>query len=86
MKSKILRDVVNTIFLDVICYNFLFAQISFYLSKAELCKNKNEAQQLDIDMAKIKEDTALDNTIVDESNINTEKKQQSATQQNCCLQ
>jgi len=37
-------------------------------------------------MAKIKEDTALDNTIVDESNINTEKKQQSATQQNCSLQ
>jgi len=37
-------------------------------------------------MAKIKEDTALDNTIVDESNINTEKKQQSASQQNCCLQ
>ncbi|CAF1537112.1 unnamed protein product [Adineta steineri] len=58
--------------------------ISFYLSKAELCKNKNEAQQLDINMAKIQEDSVLDNTMLDESNVNTEKK--STSQQNCCLQ
>lgn len=37
-------------------------------------------------MAKIKEDSALDNTMLDESNINSEKKQQSSSQQNCCLQ
>ncbi len=61
-------------------------QISFYLSKAEACKIKNEAQQLDIDMANIREDSALDNTMIDESNIDTEKKQQSSSQQNCCLQ
>ncbi|UJR09810.1 hypothetical protein I4U23_014036 [Adineta vaga] len=58
--------------------------ISFYLSKAELCKAKNEAQQLDIDMAKIKEDSALDNTMLDDSNTNSEKK--STAQQNCCVQ
>lgn len=62
------------------------AQISCYLSKAEVCKNKNEAQQLDIDMAKIKEDSALDNTMIDELNINTEKEQQSSSRQNCCIQ
>jgi len=45
--------------------------ISFYLNRAEICKTKNEAQQLDIDMAKIKEDSALDSTMVDD---NTEKK------------
>jgi hypothetical protein len=56
------------------------------LTKAELCKNQNESQQLDLDMAKIKEDSALDNTMIDESNINTEKKQQSSAPQNCCLQ
>jgi len=53
--------------------------ISFYLNKAEICKSRNEAQQLDIDMAIIREDSALDSTMVDE---NAEKKQQ----QNCCLQ
>ncbi|CAF1329122.1 unnamed protein product [Adineta steineri] len=58
--------------------------ISFYLSKAELCKNKNEAQQLDINMAKIQEDSVLDNTMLDESNVNAEKK--STSQQNCYLQ
>ncbi|CAF1426159.1 unnamed protein product [Adineta ricciae] len=54
--------------------------ISFYLSKAEQCKAKNDAQQLDIDMAKIQEDSALDNTMLDDSRT------KSATQQNCCLQ
>jgi hypothetical protein len=34
-------------------------------------------------MAKIKEDSALDNTMIDESNVN---KQQSSSQQNCCIQ
>lgn len=48
------------------------------MNKAEVCKSRNEAEQIDIDMEKIKEDTALDNTMLDES----EKKQQ----QNCCLQ
>jgi hypothetical protein len=33
-------------------------------------------------MANIKEDSALDNTMIDESNLNPDKKQQ----QNCCLQ
>jgi hypothetical protein len=33
-------------------------------------------------MAKIIEDSALDNTMIDESNA----KQQSSSQQNCCLQ
>jgi hypothetical protein len=37
-------------------------------------------------MANIREDSALDNTMIDESNIDTEKKQQSSSQQNCCLQ
>jgi serine/threonine protein kinase len=61
--------------------------ISFYLNKAEICKSKNEAQQLDNDMAKIREDSALDNTMIDESNLNSDKKQQSSSsQQNCCLQ
>ena len=61
---------------------FLYSfQISFYLNKAELCKSKNEAQQLDIDMAKIKEDSALDQTMFDESNLNPDK-----NQQNCSLQ
>jgi hypothetical protein len=60
--------------------------ISFYLSKAEICKYRNEAQQLDLDMAKIKEDTALDNTMIDDSSVTTEKKHQSSSQQNCCIQ
>ncbi|CAF1608588.1 unnamed protein product [Rotaria sp. Silwood1] len=60
--------------------------ISFYLNKAEICKNKHESQQLDIDMEKIKEDSALDNTMLNESNINTEGKQRASSQQNCCLQ
>jgi hypothetical protein len=38
-------------------------------------------------MAKIREDSALDNTMIDESNLNSDKKQQSSSsQQNCCLQ
>jgi hypothetical protein len=37
-------------------------------------------------MAKIIEDSALDNTMIDESNANIDKKQQSSSQQNCCLQ
>ncbi|CAF4940732.1 unnamed protein product, partial [Rotaria socialis] len=52
----------------------------------ELCKNKNEAQQLDIDMENIKEDSALDSTMLNESNVDTEKKQRSNGQQNCRLQ
>ena len=56
-------------------------QISFYLSKAELCKSKNEAQQLDIDMAKIKEDSALDQTMLDESHLTPDR-----NRENCCLQ
>ncbi|CAF4079500.1 unnamed protein product [Adineta steineri] len=69
---------------DPVKSKILHDVISFYLSKAELCKNKNEAQQLDINMAKIQEDSVLDNTMLDESNVNTEKK--STSQQNCCLQ
>ncbi|CAF3330637.1 unnamed protein product [Rotaria socialis] len=64
----------------------LHNMISFYLNKAELCKNKNEAQQLDIDMENIKEDSALDSTMLNESNVDTEKKQRSNGQQNCRLQ
>ncbi|CAF0850771.1 unnamed protein product [Rotaria sordida] len=60
--------------------------ISFYLNKAEICKDKNEAQQLDIDMEKIKKDNALDNTMLNESNFITERQQQASSQQNCCLQ
>ncbi|CAF1052630.1 unnamed protein product [Adineta steineri] len=69
---------------DPVKSKILHDVISFYLSKAELCKNKNEAQQLDINMAKIQEDSILDNTMLDESNVNAEKK--STSQQNCCLQ
>ncbi|CAF1430160.1 unnamed protein product [Adineta steineri] len=69
---------------DPVKSKILHDVISFYLSKAELCKNKNEAQQLDINMAKIQEDSVLDNTMLDESNVNAEKK--STSQQNCCLQ
>ena len=80
-KSKILHNVVSILFIGFRSSLLLrFVQISFYLSKAEQCKAKNEAQQLDIDMAKIQEDTALDNTMLDDSRT------KSATQQNCCLQ
>lgn len=52
----------------------------------ETCKDKHESQQLDMNIAKIKEDSALDATMIDESNMNADKKQSSASAQNCCLQ
>ncbi|CAF2028174.1 unnamed protein product [Rotaria magnacalcarata] len=71
---------------DPVKSNILHNMISFYLNKAELCKNKNEAQQLEIDMENIKDDSALDSTMLNESNTDTEKKQRANGQQNCRLQ
>ncbi|CAF4003314.1 unnamed protein product [Rotaria sordida] len=71
---------------DPVKSKILHDVISFYLNKAEICKDKNEAQQLDIDIEKIKENTALDNTMLNESNFITERQQRASSHQNCCLQ
>ncbi|CAF1403272.1 unnamed protein product [Rotaria sordida] len=71
---------------DPVKSKILHDVISFYLNKAEICEDKNEAQQLDIDIEKIKEDTALDNTMLNESNFITERQQRASSHQNCCLQ
>ncbi|UJR36282.1 hypothetical protein I4U23_029012 [Adineta vaga] len=59
--------------------------ITHFLSKAELSKQRNETQRIDLTIEKIKQDAASDNTIHDEI-VNDEKKQQSIPQQTCCLQ
>ncbi|CAF1513209.1 unnamed protein product, partial [Rotaria sordida] len=59
--------------------------ISHYLNKAESCKQRREAQRLDLAIEKIKQDSENDVTIMNES-IDEEKKQPSSLQQTCHLQ
>ena len=51
------------------------------MNKAEVSKNEHVSQQLDRDMANIKEDTGLNTTHLDEATVNIDSKNQ-----NCCLQ